>query len=135
MRGKPIAMAVAMLGLLASAGSALAQKTSIQAIEEYREMLQDGNPADLFEAKGEDLWKQKRGPKNASLERCDLGKGPGVPALRARVQPRLPRLRDRHPRAGRHRRRRHAGLRGRLRARLISRAGGSRRRRSAGPLR
>jgi sulfur-oxidizing protein SoxA len=78
MRGKPIAMAAAMLGLLASAGSALAQKTSIQAIEEYREMLQDGNPADLFEAKGEDLWKQKRGPKNASLERCDLGKGPGV---------------------------------------------------------
>ena len=24
------------------------------------------------------LWKQKRGPKNASLEACDLGKGPGV---------------------------------------------------------
>jgi sulfur-oxidizing protein SoxA len=41
-------------------------------------MLQDGNPADLFEAKGEALWKQKRGPKNASLEQCDLGKGPGV---------------------------------------------------------
>ena len=55
-----------------------AQKTSIEAIEEYREMLQDGNPADLFEAKGEDVWKTKRGPKNASLEACDLGKGPGV---------------------------------------------------------
>lgn len=41
-------------------------------------MLQDGNPADLFEAKGEDLWKQKRGPKKASLEQCNLGKGPGV---------------------------------------------------------
>jgi len=41
-------------------------------------MLQDGNPADLFEAKGEGLWKQKRGPKNESLEKCDLGKGPGV---------------------------------------------------------
>ncbi len=41
-------------------------------------MLQDGNPADLFEAKGEDLWKQKRGPKAVSLEQCDLGKGPGV---------------------------------------------------------
>ena len=78
MRGKPIATVVAALGLIASAGGALAQKTSIQAIEEYREMLQDGNPADLFEAKGEDLWKKKRGPKNASLERCDLGKGPGV---------------------------------------------------------
>jgi sulfur-oxidizing protein SoxA len=55
-----------------------AQKTSVQSIEEYRAMLQDGNPADLFEAKGESLWKEKRGPKNASLERCDLGKGPGV---------------------------------------------------------
>ena len=41
-------------------------------------MLADGNPADLFEAKGEDLWKQKRGPKNVSLQACDLGKGPGV---------------------------------------------------------
>ena len=58
--------------------SAFAQKSSVQSIEEYRAMLQDGNPADLFEAKGEGLWKQKRGPKNASLEQCDLGKGPGV---------------------------------------------------------
>ena len=41
-------------------------------------MLDDGNPAELFEAKGEALWKQTRGPKNASLEHCDLGKGPGV---------------------------------------------------------
>jgi sulfur-oxidizing protein SoxA len=24
------------------------------------------------------LWKKKRGPKNASLEQCDLGQGPGV---------------------------------------------------------
>ncbi len=65
------------LGCMAG-GTALAQKTSIQAIEEYRAMLQDGNPADLFEAKGEDLWKTKRGPKNASLQQCNLGKGPGV---------------------------------------------------------
>jgi L-cysteine S-thiosulfotransferase len=55
-----------------------AQKSAVQSIEEYRLMLQDGNPADLFEAKGEALWKQKRGPKNASLEQCDLGKGAGV---------------------------------------------------------
>ena len=55
-----------------------AQKTASQGIDEYRAMLADGNPADLFEAKGEDLWKQKRGPKNATLEQCDLGKGPGV---------------------------------------------------------
>lgn len=71
------ALALIALGCLASA-AALAQKTAVQSIEEYRAMLQDGNPAELFEAKGEDLWKQKRGPKQASLERCDLGKGPGV---------------------------------------------------------
>jgi sulfur-oxidizing protein SoxA len=66
------------LALCAAAPAALAQKSATQSIEEYRAMLADGNPADLFEAKGEDLWKQKRGPKNASLEACDLGKGPGV---------------------------------------------------------
>ncbi|RYF33551.1 MAG: sulfur oxidation c-type cytochrome SoxA, partial [Comamonadaceae bacterium] len=69
---------LAVLALAAAAGSALAQKSATQSIEEYRAMLADGNPADLFEAKGEALWKQKRGPKNATLEQCDLGKGPGV---------------------------------------------------------
>ena len=64
---------------LALSSAAFAQpKSSADAIAEYRKMLEDGNPADLFEAKGEGLWKQKRGPKNASLEGCDLGKGPGV---------------------------------------------------------
>ena len=71
-------LCLAVLGALALGAPALAQKTSVQAIEEYREMLQDGNPADLFEMKGQDLWSKKRGPKNASLEQCDLGKGPGV---------------------------------------------------------
>ena len=68
----------AVLALVASAPHAWAQKSASDGIAEYREMLQDGNPAELFEAKGEDLWKKKRGPKNASLESCDLGKGPGV---------------------------------------------------------
>jgi len=68
-----------LLALACLASTAVqAQKTAIQSIEEYRAMLQDGNPADLFEAKGEDVWKQKRGPKKASLEQCNLGKGPGV---------------------------------------------------------
>ncbi len=64
----------------ALAGSVCAQtaKSAADGIAEYRKMLEDGNPAELFEAKGEDLWKKKRGPKNASLEQCDLGKGPGV---------------------------------------------------------
>jgi L-cysteine S-thiosulfotransferase len=70
-------IALLAFACLAATG-ALAQKSATQSIEEYRAMLADGNPAELFEAKGEDLWKQKRGPKNASLETCDLGKGPGV---------------------------------------------------------
>ena len=74
---KIIATAFAISASVFVTGS-FAQKTSVQSIEEYRAMLQDGNPSDLFEAKGESLWKQKRGPKNASLEKCDLGKGPGV---------------------------------------------------------
>ncbi len=69
--------AAVLLCLLCSATS-WAQKTAAQGIAEYRAMLADGNPADLFEAKGEGLWKQPRGPKNASLAQCDLGKGPGV---------------------------------------------------------
>jgi L-cysteine S-thiosulfotransferase len=61
------------------AGPALAQqKSAADGIAEYRAMLAEGNPAELFEARGEELWKKKRGPKNASLEQCDLGKGPGV---------------------------------------------------------
>jgi L-cysteine S-thiosulfotransferase len=67
-----------VLGLVGFASVAFAQKSATDSIAEYREMLQDGNPADLYEAKGEDLWKQKRGPKAASLEQCDLGKGAGV---------------------------------------------------------
>jgi sulfur-oxidizing protein SoxA len=74
---KSISTMAAALALAASFG-AQAQKSAADGIAEYRKMLEDGNPADLFEAKGEDLWKQKRGPKAASLEKCDLGLGPGV---------------------------------------------------------
>ena len=54
------------------------QKTAADGIAEYRKMLEDGNPAELFEAKGEDLWKTARGPKQVSLQKCDLGLGPGI---------------------------------------------------------
>jgi L-cysteine S-thiosulfotransferase len=73
-------LALALAGAAACAAplAAHAQKSAADGIAEYRKMLEDGNPADLFEAKGEDLWKQARGPKKATLERCDLGLGPGV---------------------------------------------------------
>jgi sulfur-oxidizing protein SoxA len=74
-----VALTAAASALATTALSAAAQERSTaDGIAEYRKMLEDGNPADLFEAKGQELWKQKRGPKNASLEQCDLGKGPGV---------------------------------------------------------
>lgn len=61
------------------AGSALAQDASVEdSIAAYRAMMADDNPAELWEIKGEDLWKEKRGPKQASLETCDLGLGAGV---------------------------------------------------------
>jgi sulfur-oxidizing protein SoxA len=66
----------ATLGMAVS--GAMAQDSAAAGIAKFREMLADGNPAELFEMKGEELWKQKRGPKKVSLEQCDLGLGPGV---------------------------------------------------------
>jgi sulfur-oxidizing protein SoxA len=47
-------------------------------IQRYRQMVAEGNPAELFELEGETLWKKPQGPSKVSLERCDLGRGPGV---------------------------------------------------------
>ena len=69
---------LALLALGALIGAPAAAQSSADEIAKYRAMLADGNPADLWEAKGEALWKQPRGPKNASLQQCDLGRGPGV---------------------------------------------------------
>ena len=75
---KTLSLALTFALCAGAAAPALAQKTTSQGIDEYRAMLADGNPSELFEAKGEDLWKKARGPKNATLEKCDLGQGPGV---------------------------------------------------------
>jgi len=65
----------ALLGVL---GLAQAQGSATDEIAKYRQMLADGNPAELWEMRGEEFWKAKAGPKQVSLEQCDLGKGPGV---------------------------------------------------------
>lgn len=49
-------------------------------LTQYRELLADGNPAELWEARGAELWDKADGPKKVSLRGCDLGKGPGVVA-------------------------------------------------------
>ena len=72
------AFCVALGVQFAPAPAHAAGKSVAEEIQQYRDLLQDGNPAELWEARGETLWKEKRGPKKASLEQCDLGKGPGV---------------------------------------------------------
>lgn len=48
-------------------------------VADYRAQLadKDANPGFLVIDRGEMLFKEKRGPKNASLEKCDFGLGPG----------------------------------------------------------
>ena len=87
MRGIKLRLLIAFAGLaVACAAPAQVKKaatgTTKDAVtadfEKFREVMEDASPAELFEAKGEELWKAKRGPNNASLEKCDLGLGPGV---------------------------------------------------------
>jgi sulfur-oxidizing protein SoxA len=71
-------IAAACLAFAAAGALAQQPRTTVEEIERYRAALGDGNPAELWDARGEALWKEPRGPKKASLEKCDLGLGPGV---------------------------------------------------------
>jgi sulfur-oxidizing protein SoxA len=73
--GTGVALAIAAASI---APMASGQGSAIEEIEKYRAALQDGNPAELWEIRGEDMWKQPRGPKKVSFAQCDLGQGPGV---------------------------------------------------------
>ncbi|HUL92363.1 MAG TPA: sulfur oxidation c-type cytochrome SoxA [Burkholderiales bacterium] len=77
---KGLVAALVVLALGAGSGHARAQSDAdtLKGIEKYREALADDNPADLWEARGAELWAARRGPKSSSLAQCDLGKGPGV---------------------------------------------------------
>lgn len=70
----------AACAVIALASASLAQDDTERALEKYRAMLKDdpwSNPGLLDVDRGEALWTTPRGPKNVSLEQCDLGKGPG----------------------------------------------------------
>ena len=71
---------ILMLALAASCTAQAAENetTDSDRIAAYREMISDGNPAEFDEMRGEELWKTAAGPNQATLEKCDLGKGPGV---------------------------------------------------------
>jgi L-cysteine S-thiosulfotransferase len=67
----------AALAVLALAVPASAQDVKKE-IQKYQQMIADGSPVELFELGGEELWRKPQGPNNVSLEKCDLGMGPGV---------------------------------------------------------
>jgi sulfur-oxidizing protein SoxA len=73
-----IAFAAASVAATLAVSAAVAQTSAIDEIAKYRAALQDGNPAELWEARGEGLWKEPRGPKKVAFTQCDLGLGPGV---------------------------------------------------------
>jgi len=75
------ALIAAVCAAIAISSIAIAQDAETEkGLEKYRQMLKEdpwSNPGLLDSDRGEALWKTPRGPKNISLEQCDLGKGPG----------------------------------------------------------
>jgi L-cysteine S-thiosulfotransferase len=77
--GLALVAALAWIALPAAAFAQSDEETE-KALEKYRQMLREdpwSNPGLLDADRGESLWAAPRGPKNVSLEACDLGKGPG----------------------------------------------------------
>src|SRR5262245_1549542 len=75
MRG--LLAAVAILGCALSGGAALSQGKSGDPLSVGRQMLAEDNPGELWIERGKTLFHERRGPKNATLEACDFGLGPG----------------------------------------------------------
>jgi sulfur-oxidizing protein SoxA len=74
-----LAVGLALIGLAPPLPAA--EDATERELEKYRQMLKAdpwSNPGMLDADRGEALWRQQRGPNNASLEACDLGKGAGV---------------------------------------------------------
>jgi sulfur-oxidizing protein SoxA len=71
----------AVCALFAATAVATGQDDATEkAIQKYRDMLRAdpwSNPGLLDADRGEALWTSARGPNKVSLEKCDLGKGPG----------------------------------------------------------
>jgi sulfur-oxidizing protein SoxA len=72
--GRIGAIAVACLAVYSTA---LAQGKAEDGLAVGRQMLAEDNPGELWIERGKTLFHQKRGPKDASLEQCDFGVGPG----------------------------------------------------------
>ena len=55
--------------VVALAATAFGQSNTADEIAKYRAALQDGNPAELWEARGEAMWKEPRGPAKVVARR------------------------------------------------------------------
>jgi sulfur-oxidizing protein SoxA len=78
---KSLIVLAACCAVIVAAQIARAQDETEKAVEKYRQMLKEdpwSNPGLLDADRGEALWKTAAGPNNATLEKCDLGKGAGV---------------------------------------------------------
>ena len=70
-------IAAILLACLAAWGAAPAPAQTDDPLGVGRKMLAEDNPGELWIEQGRTLFHQKRGPRNASLEQCDFGLGPG----------------------------------------------------------
>jgi L-cysteine S-thiosulfotransferase len=71
MRGRSLALALMFIA------SPLGAQSELNGLAVGRQMLAEDNPGELWVQRGERLFYEKRGPRAVSLERCDLGRGPG----------------------------------------------------------
>ena len=77
---KKAVIGIALPAMMLAAAAAARTASAEDAGQAYIDMMNSmgGNPADFAVDDGKTLWAKKRGPKNASMEQCDLGLGPGV---------------------------------------------------------
>jgi L-cysteine S-thiosulfotransferase len=78
--GHAVLLAAACALIIVSSAARAQNDDTERAIEKYRQMLKEdpwSNPGLLDADRGEALWTTPRGPKNVSLESCDLGRGAG----------------------------------------------------------
>ena len=72
-----VGFATILLACLAAWGAAAAPAQSDDPLGVGRKMLAEDNPGELWVLRGERLFREQRGPKQASLEQCDFGMGSG----------------------------------------------------------
>jgi sulfur-oxidizing protein SoxA len=68
---------IAAIALACVSAVAFAQGSAGDPLAVGRKMLAEDNPGELWIDKGKQLFFEKRGPRNAALDQCDFGLGPG----------------------------------------------------------